>query len=168
VYRITHTWQKDPDGWHIIGGLSCAVPRSNDSASLVSSARAKSADVSTIERIITASYEAVSGPVGAPRQWDRYRNLVDFQGRLVAISVDDKTSQPRITRWGRDEYFHAANDYLVKTGFTDRKLRCTTNQFGNVATVRCGVEGLEGAKIVSAAWPCTSSTMMASDGGSRR
>ena len=27
VYRITHTWQKGPTGWHIIGGMSCEVPR---------------------------------------------------------------------------------------------------------------------------------------------
>ena len=28
IYRITHTWQKGRDGWHIIGGMSCPVPRS--------------------------------------------------------------------------------------------------------------------------------------------
>jgi len=27
VHRITHTWQKSPDGWRIIGGMSCEVPR---------------------------------------------------------------------------------------------------------------------------------------------
>src|SRR5262249_51734394 len=27
VFRITHTWRKGPDGWRIIGGMSCAVPR---------------------------------------------------------------------------------------------------------------------------------------------
>jgi CubicO group peptidase (beta-lactamase class C family)/ketosteroid isomerase-like protein len=28
IYRITHTWQRGRDGWHIIGGMSCPVPRS--------------------------------------------------------------------------------------------------------------------------------------------
>ena len=27
VIRITHTWQKGSAGWHIIGGMSCEVPR---------------------------------------------------------------------------------------------------------------------------------------------
>ena len=27
VFRITHTWQKGPAGWHIVGGMSCEVPR---------------------------------------------------------------------------------------------------------------------------------------------
>jgi ketosteroid isomerase-like protein len=29
LYRITHTWRKGPKGWRILGGMSCAVPRSN-------------------------------------------------------------------------------------------------------------------------------------------
>jgi ketosteroid isomerase-like protein len=29
IYRITHTWRKGPKGWRIIGGMSCAVPRSS-------------------------------------------------------------------------------------------------------------------------------------------
>jgi Domain of unknown function (DUF4440) len=26
-YRVTHTWQKGPEGWRIIGGMACEVPR---------------------------------------------------------------------------------------------------------------------------------------------
>ena len=33
VFRITHTWQKGPAGWHIIGGMSCEVPRSAEATS---------------------------------------------------------------------------------------------------------------------------------------
>jgi len=29
-YRVTHTWQKGSEGWHIIGGMACAVPRSSE------------------------------------------------------------------------------------------------------------------------------------------
>jgi len=29
IYRITHTWQKGRQGWHIIGGMSCEVPRNS-------------------------------------------------------------------------------------------------------------------------------------------
>jgi ketosteroid isomerase-like protein len=28
-YRITHTWRRGPNGWRIIGGMSCAVPRAS-------------------------------------------------------------------------------------------------------------------------------------------
>jgi hypothetical protein len=29
-YRITHTWRKGPEGWRIISGMDCAVPRSRE------------------------------------------------------------------------------------------------------------------------------------------
>jgi ketosteroid isomerase-like protein len=29
-YRITHTWQKGPEGWRIISGMDCEVPRSSE------------------------------------------------------------------------------------------------------------------------------------------
>ena len=144
VFRITHTWQKGPAGWHIIGGMSCEVPRSGGAKA---SEEARPDDVATLDHIIEASYQALSGPVGAPRQWKRYLSLLDPQARLVSSSTD-AAGQIRTVRWSRDEYAASANDYLVKTGFTDRKLGCTTNQFGNVATVRCGFEGLEQSKLV--------------------
>jgi ketosteroid isomerase-like protein len=33
IYRITHTWRKGRSGWRIIGGMSCAVPRSSAATS---------------------------------------------------------------------------------------------------------------------------------------
>jgi hypothetical protein len=143
VFRTTHTWQKGPEGWHIIGGMACEVPRVSGSA-----AAAQSDDVSTLDAIIAASYDALSGPAGAPRQWARYLSLLDSQARLVSASVDATTGQPKIVRWNREQYAAAANEYLVKTGFVDRKLGCVTNQYGNVDTVRCGFEGLEQSKLV--------------------
>jgi hypothetical protein len=142
-YRTTHTWQRGAEGWHIIGGMACEVPRVSGSA-----AAAKSDDVSTLDAIIAASYDALSGPPGTPRQWERYRSLLDPQARLVSASVDAATGQPTIVRWNREEYAASANEYLVKTGFVDRKLGCVTNQYGNVAAVRCGFEGLEQSKLV--------------------
>src|SRR5277367_3323552 len=29
-YRITHTWRKGPEGWRIIRGMDCEVPRSSE------------------------------------------------------------------------------------------------------------------------------------------
>jgi hypothetical protein len=105
-------------------------------------------DVSSVDAIIAASYDALSGPVGAPRQWERYLNLLDPNARLVSASFDATSGRPTVTRMDRDEYVKYANDYLVKTGFIDRKLRCITNHFGSIASVRCGFEGLEQSKRV--------------------
>jgi hypothetical protein len=100
-------------------------------------------DVSNVEAIIAASFDSLSGPVGAPRQWERYLSLLDPDARLVSASIDTKTGVPKIFRWGRDEYVQAVDGYLVGSGFVDRKLGCIINQYGRVASVRCGFEGLE-------------------------
>ena len=104
-------------------------------------------DTATIEGILDASFKALTGPVGAPRDWSRYRSLCDPAIRLVSSSINDKGKQA-VTRWNLETYMADADDYLVKTGFEDRKLACTSTRFGNVATATCGFEGLEGAKVV--------------------
>jgi CubicO group peptidase (beta-lactamase class C family) len=142
IFRITHTWKKGPQGWQIIGGMSCEVPRSGAEAVAPTSSQGSTAlvaanpdDVNTLDSIVAASYEALSGPVGAPRQWARYLSLLDPQARLVSASVDATTGLPKIVHWNREEYAASANEYLVETGF-------------NVATVQCGFEGLEQSKLV--------------------
>ena len=52
---------------------------------------ARAEDVSTIEGIVTASYETISGGVGVPRQWGRDRTLFDPDSRSVAVDVNVKT-----------------------------------------------------------------------------
>lgn len=101
----------------------------------------------TIEAVIDASLQALSGPVGAPRDWARYLRLFDPAARLVSTSINDQ-GETVITRWDLDSYETDADDYLVKTGFEDRKLACVPTRFGNVAAVRCSFEGLEQSKIV--------------------
>jgi Domain of unknown function (DUF4440) len=103
VFRTTHTWEKGPQGWQIIGGMSCEVPRSGITTIAPASgqvpavlAAANPHDVNTLDGIIAASYEALSGPVGAPRQWARYLSLLDPQARLVSASVDATTCPWRI------------------------------------------------------------------------
>ena len=108
----------------------------------------QSSDVSSIEAIVAASLESLSGPVGAPRQWPRYLSLLDPHARLVSVTFDPKAGTPKTNRMSRDEYVRYANDYLVSAGFVDRKLGCVTSRYGNVATARCGFEGLEQARRV--------------------
>ncbi len=105
-------------------------------------------DVSTIEGIITASYEALSGPPGKRRDWARYRSLCDPDVRLVSASGDSKTGKTKIIRWNLQKYIHDVDGYLVGTGFEDKKLACVPKLYGNVATVLCGFEGREQSKLV--------------------
>ena len=48
---------------------------------------ARAADVASIDAIIAALYDVISGPAGAPRDWDRMRSLFALDGRMGAVGM---------------------------------------------------------------------------------
>ena len=65
-YRISHTWQKGPQGWHIIGGIDCAVPPSVQSglpaaatASNLPVASSQSDDERAVEATVRGEEDAI-------------------------------------------------------------------------------------------------------------
>jgi len=42
-------------------------------------------DVSTLDGILHALYEVLSGPAGQPRDWERYRSLFIEGARLIVV-----------------------------------------------------------------------------------
>ena len=98
-------------------------------------------DVSTIEGIVKASYETISGGIGVPRQWGRDRTLFDPNSRSVAIRVDPKTSAVTATSMTEQEFADRSDASSVKDGFTEREIKHVIKRFGNVATVLSSYEG---------------------------
>jgi len=97
-------------------------------------------DVSTIEGIVKASYETISGGVGVPRQWGRDRTLFAPSVRYISISKD-KTGVVKTRTSDYQEYLDESDDFLVKQGFTEVELGRKIERFGNVATVLSSYEG---------------------------
>jgi hypothetical protein len=102
---------------------------------------ARAEDVSTIERIVTASYEAISGGAGVPRQWGRDRTLFDPNSRSVAVGVNAKTGAVTTRGSTEQEFADEADASMVKDGFAERELKHVIKRFGNVATVLSSYEG---------------------------
>jgi len=98
-------------------------------------------DVSTIEGIVKASYETISGGVGVPRDWGRDRTLFDPDSRSVAVVVDSKTGAITTKAKTEQEFADEADGWLVKKGFTERELSHIIKRYGNVATVLSSYEG---------------------------
>ena len=103
---------------------------------------ARAEDVSTIEGIMTASYETISGGVGVPRQWGRDRTLFDPNSRSVSVHVDAKTGAIKTESMTEQDFADQSDASLVKDGFTERELKHVIKRFGNVATVLSSYEGL--------------------------
>jgi hypothetical protein len=102
---------------------------------------ARPEDVGSIDGIIKATYETISGGVGVPRQWGRDLTLFDPHSRLLAPHADPKTGAIRVFNDSHQEYVDGGDPIMVKEGFTERELGRVVKQYGNVATVLSSYEG---------------------------
>lgn len=98
-------------------------------------------DVTTIEGLVKASYETISGGVGVPRQWGRDRTLFDPNSRSVSINVDPKSGAVKATGMTEQDFADRSDASIVRDGFTEREIKHVIHRFGNVATVLSSYEG---------------------------
>jgi hypothetical protein len=91
-------------------------------------------DVSTLDGIVKAYYEVISGPAGQPRQWSRDRTLYISDIRFVAMSVD-KSGKPVPHIASHQQFVDASNPSVVKEGFFESEIHRVTERFGNIAHI---------------------------------
>jgi hypothetical protein len=107
----------------------------------VQKVEARPDDVSSIEAIVKASYETISGGVGVPRQWGRDESLFDPHVRFVSVERDPKSGAIVAMITTHQEFVDGTDASLVKDGFTERELGQKIERYGNVATVLSSYEG---------------------------
>ena len=91
-------------------------------------------DVSSIDRIITALYDTISGPAGRERDLRRFRSLFHPGARLIRTAeIEGGRSQAVVL--GVDEYLHAAGEYFRQNGFYEREIARKVDSFGNITHV---------------------------------
>lgn len=88
-------------------------------------------DAKTIEALMKASYEVVSGEKGAKRQWDRDYYL---HHPKAVYSYFDRKKQEQVTMTLQE--FHKETDEMVfNTAFYENEINREVRFFGNVAHV---------------------------------
>ena len=101
---------------------------------------AAEADVASVDAIIAALYDVISGPVGQARDWNRMRSLFVPTGRLMPVGVRaDGSAGMRILQV--NDYIASSGHVLVEKGFTEKELARRTEQFGQIAHVFSTYEG---------------------------
>ena len=108
---------------------------SQSSAAEAAVAAARPEDVVSIESIMTAFYEVISGPAGTPRQWERDRGLYMPGARLVSIGVSQGQTQPRAKVMTHEEFVESSDAAMVRDGFYEKEVNRLIQRFGNVAHV---------------------------------
>jgi hypothetical protein len=96
--------------------------------------RANPADVASVDAIITALYDVISGPAGQARDWNRFRSLFVPGARLIP-TIHLSGAAPRTAVMTADQYADRAATTLTRNGFFEREIGRTTDQFGAVTHV---------------------------------
>jgi hypothetical protein len=90
-------------------------------------------DVGSLDGIIAAYYDVISGPAGQPRQWSRDRTLYVPEIRFVSMSMG-KDGKP-VARTMTHQQFVDASDKSLQGGFYEKEVHRETQRFGNIAHV---------------------------------
>lgn len=91
----------------------------------------RASDVKSMDSILAALYDVISGPIGQQRDWDRMRNLFVPGARLIpAIYRPD--SVPRLRQLSVEEYITLAGPSLEKNGFFETEVARQVEQYGGV------------------------------------
>jgi hypothetical protein len=93
-------------------------------------------DVHSIDALIAATYDVISGPAGKKRDWNRERSLFYPGARLMPTASvpgrNDVDLEPQLLDV---EKYIARVDPLLQQGFYESEIARRTEQFGRIAHV---------------------------------
>lgn len=99
--------------------------------SLRDSIPAAAADVNTVDGIVAALYDVISGPAGQARNWDRMRTLFIPEARLIPTGKRPNT-MGTYRMLSVEDYVKQAGPSLEKNGFFEIEISRKMEQFGNI------------------------------------
>lgn len=96
---------------------------------------ANPADVASIDSIMKAVYDVISGDAGVKRDWDRFRSLFHKDARMIASGKNPTTGAVGARVLSPDDYVTRNEPFFAKEGFHERELARRTDVYGNIAHV---------------------------------
>lgn len=90
-------------------------------------------DVTTIDNIMYAIYDVISGSADEPRDWERFHYLFAKDAKLIPTGKNPADSTIVYRYWSPEDYqkMFTAN----RTSFFERELHRETQAFGNIVHV---------------------------------
>lgn len=103
------------------------------------------ADVETLDGIMAAVYQSISGPAGQPRDWDRFRALLSPGARLIPTGPADAGGGVGHRVMTPEEYITAAEPGLVRNGFFETEIGRVVERYGPVVHLMSAYESRRAA-----------------------
>lgn len=95
---------------------------------------ARPADVATLDGLIGAVYDVISGPAGQKRDWDRMRSLFLPGARLIPTGRNQQ-GEGRQRVLTLEDYITGSGAQLERNGFFEREIGRRTDRYGNIVQV---------------------------------
>jgi hypothetical protein len=97
--------------------------------------KADPADVSSLDAIMKAVYDVISGDAGQPRNWDRFRSLFHKDARLIPSGKNPKTGVVGANAYTPEGYIERASGAFAKEGFYENEVARKVETYGNITHV---------------------------------
>ena len=101
----------------------------------MSKSEANPSDVASIDAIIEAVYDSISGPAGQKRDWERERSLYYAGARLIPTAKPGTNSNLAPQILDVDGFIARVAPYFAENGFFEKEIARRTEQFGHIAHV---------------------------------
>jgi hypothetical protein len=103
----------------------------------------RTSDVSSVESIVAALYDVISGPPGE-RDWERFNSLFTADARLITLhKLPNGNFEPIVMTTA--DYRKRAGEHFLKEGFHERALANKTDRFAHIAHVFSTYETKDGS-----------------------
>jgi len=94
---------------------------------------AKPEDVKSMEAILAAIYDVISGPAGG-RDWNRFRSMFLPQARFTEVATGPDGAH-RVITWSVDEFVRDAGEIFSKEPFYEKAILNRPQSFGDITQV---------------------------------
>jgi len=96
---------------------------------------AKPEEVHSVDAIVAAVYNVISGPKGQARDWDRMRSLFVPNARLIPARPARDSAHADVVLLSIDDYIARSSGNMTTSGFFERGIANSVEQFGNIVHV---------------------------------
>lgn len=93
---------------------------------------ANPADVASVDAIMKAVYDVISGDAGQPRDWDRFRSLFYKEARLIPTSKNPETKIFGANPLTPEGYIKRVEPVFAKDGFYEKEIARKMDTYGNI------------------------------------
>jgi hypothetical protein len=92
-------------------------------------------DVESIDAIVTAAYDVISGPVGKKRDWNRERSLFLPSARLIPTTNPGQSNELAPQLLDVEGFIARVEPFFENNGFYEKEIARKTERFGQIAHV---------------------------------